>query len=124
MRDPAGDLTVWFNPRCSKCRDARDLLDERGVAARYVRYLDEAPSRAELERVLGLLGTDDPRAILRAGEPLAAELGLATAGRDAILDAMAANPILIERPIAILGDRAVVGRPPERVLDLVGDRDV
>ena len=120
MREPEGDLTVWFNPACSKCRGARDLLDERGVAARYVRYLEEAPSRAELERVLALLGTDDPRAILRAGEPLAAELGLASAGRDAILDAMAANPILIERPIAILGDRAVVGRPPERVLELLG----
>jgi arsenate reductase len=121
MRDPAGDLTVWFNPSCSKCRGARDLLDERGVEARYLRYLDEAPTRAELERVLVLLGTDDPRAILRAGEPLAAQLGLATAGRDEILDAMTASPILIERPIAILGDRAVVGRPPERVLDLLGD---
>jgi arsenate reductase len=119
MREPEGDLTVWFNPGCSKCRGARSLLDERGVEARYVRYLDEAPSRAELERVLALLGTDDPRSILRAGEPLAAELGLGSAGRDAILDAMAANPILIERPIAILGDRAVVGRPPERVLELL-----
>ncbi|MDX6646255.1 MAG: hypothetical protein QOK40_1982 [Miltoncostaeaceae bacterium] len=121
MHDPAGDLTVWFNPGCSKCRGARHLLEERGVAARYVRYLEEAPSRGELERVLALMGTDDPRAILRAGEPLAAELGLSGAGRDAILDAMAAHPILIERPIAILGDRAVVGRPPERVLDLLGD---
>ena len=121
MHDPEPDLTVWFNPRCSKCRGARELLDERGVEARYLRYLDEAPSRAELERVLALLGTDDPRAILRAGEPLAAELGLAGAGRDAILDAMAANPILIERPIAVLGDRAVVGRPPERVLELLDD---
>jgi arsenate reductase len=119
VAEEPSDITVWFNPRCSKCVGARDLLDERGVEARYLRYLEEAPSRAELERVLALLGTDDPRAILRAGEPLAAELGLAGADRDRILDAMAAHPILIERPIAIAGGRAVVGRPPERILELL-----
>src|SRR5712691_2373057 len=95
------DVTVWFNPRCSKCRTAQGLLQERGVDADYVRYLDAAPSRAELERVLGLLGTDDPTDIARRGEARWKELGLATASRDEILDAMAANPILIERPIVI-----------------------
>jgi arsenate reductase len=119
MPDP--DLTVWFNPRCSKCRVAQDLLDERGVQANYVRYLDEAPGREQLERVLAMLGTDDPRAILRAGEPLASQLGLAGADRDTILDAMAAHPVLIERPIAIRGGRAVVGRPPGRVLELLDE---
>jgi arsenate reductase len=119
VADQPSDVTIWFNPRCSKCVVARDLLDERGVAASYVRYLEDAPTRAELERVLALLGTDDPRAILRAGEPLAAQLGLSGADRESILDAMAANPILIERPIAIVGGRAVVGRPPERILELL-----
>jgi arsenate reductase len=113
------DVTVWFNPRCSKCRTTQGILEERGVDADYVRYLDAAPSRAELERVLGLLGTDDPRAIARRGEDRWKELGLASATDDEILDAMAANPILIERPIVIRGDRAVVGRPPERVLELL-----
>jgi arsenate reductase (glutaredoxin) len=113
------DVTVFFNPSCSKCRGARDLLEERGVEAEYVRYLDDAPSRAELERVMGLLGTDDPRAMMRTGEPVYAELGLADAGRDALLDAMAEHPILIERPIVIRGDRAVIARPPERLLDLL-----
>ena len=98
--------------------EARDLLDERGVEARYVRYLDDAPTRAELERVLGMLGTDDPLAITRTGEDRFAELGLRGADRDTLLDALAANPILIERPIVILGDRAVVARPPEKLLDL------
>lgn len=115
----ADDVIVWFNPRCSKCRTTQGILEERGVAADYVRYLDSAPSRDELERVLGLLGTDDPTVIARRGEDRWKELGLAGASRDEVLDAMAANPILIERPIVIRGDRAVVARPPEKVLDLL-----
>ncbi len=117
------DVTVWYNPHCSKCRTAHGLLAERGVEADYVRYLDQAPTRADLERVLVLLGTDDPLVITRTGEPLYAELGLAGAGRSALLDALAAHPVLIERPIAIRGDRAVVARPPERVLELLSSPD-
>jgi arsenate reductase len=122
-KEPAAmtDLTVWFNPHCSKCRTAHGLLAERGVEADYVRYLDDAPTRSDLERVLTLLGTDDPRAITRTGEALYEELGLAGADRDALLDALATHPVLIERPIAIRGDRAVVARPPERVLELLDD---
>ena len=113
------DVTVWFNPGCSKCRTVQGILAERGVDASYVRYLEQTPSRAEIEAVLALLGTDDPRTIVRTGEAVYQELGLAGADRDALLDAMVANPILIERPIVIRGDRAVVGRPPENVLDLL-----
>jgi arsenate reductase len=113
------DLTIWHNPRCSKSRTTLGILEEHGVEAEVVKYLDDAPSRAELERVLGLLGTDDPTAMARTGEARWKELGLDGADRDAVLDAMAANPILIERPIVIRGDRAVVGRPPENVLELL-----
>lgn len=113
------DVTIWHNPRCSKSRGALDLLTERGVDVTEYRYLDEHPSRAEIERVLGLLGTDDPRTIVRTGEDVYKELDLASADRDALLDAMVANPILIERPIIIRGDRAVVGRPPENALELL-----
>jgi arsenate reductase len=84
-----------------------------------VRYLDSAPSRSELENVLRLLGTDDPGAIVRTGEPLYEELGLDEARRDQLLDAMVGHPILIERPIVIRGERAVVARPPERLLELL-----
>ena len=112
-------MTVWFNPSCSKCRGARDLLGERGVDADYVKYLDEAPSRDELVRVMGLLGIDDPREMIRTGEPVYGELGLAAADRDRLLDAMVDHPILIERPIVIRGDRAVIARPPERLLELL-----
>jgi len=115
------DTTVWFNPSCSKCRGARDLLAERGVEASFVRYLEDTPSREEIERVLGLLGFDDPRQMMRTGETVYGELGLGdeSVGRDQLLDAMVAHPILIERPIVIRGDQAVIGRPPERLLDLL-----
>jgi arsenate reductase len=113
------DVTVWFNPACSKCRTVQGILAEKGVDADYVRYLEQTPTRAEIEAVLGMLGTDDPRSIMRTGEAVYDDLGLAGADRDALLDAMVAQPILIERPIVIRGDRAVVGRPPEKVLDLL-----
>ena len=113
------DVTVWFNPSCSKCRTVSGILAERGVDADYVRYLEQTPTRAEIEAVLAMLGTDDPRAIMRTGEPEYTELGLASADRDGLLAAMSAHPILIERPIVIRGDRAVIGRPPENVLGLL-----
>lgn len=113
------DVTVWFNPKCSKCRTAQGILAEKGVDADYVRYLESAPARHELERVLELLGTDDPMTIVRTGEERWKELGLDPDDRDAVLDALASNPILIERPIVIRGDKAVVARPPERVLEIL-----
>jgi len=122
--DDADDvLTVYFNPNCSKCRGARDLLDERGSKADYLRYLDDTPPRAELERVLGLLGLGDPRRMMRTGEAIYKELdlGAAKVTRDQLLDAMVEHPILIERPIVIRGERAVIARPPEKLLDLLDD---
>jgi arsenate reductase len=115
----ADDLTIWHNPRCSKSRTTLGILEEHSVSPAVVRYLEEAPTRAELERVLALLGTDDPTTIARRGEDRWKELGLDGADRDTVLDALAANPILIERPIVIKGDRAVIGRPPENVLALL-----
>jgi arsenate reductase len=110
---------VWFNPKCSKCRTAQGILAEKGIDADYVRYLESAPSRDELERVLKLLGTDDPMTIVRTGEDRWKELGVDKTDRDAVLDALAANPILIERPIVIRGDKAVVARPAEKVLEIL-----
>ncbi len=111
--------SVFFNPACSNCRTAAAILEDRGVDADYIRYLETAPTRADLEDVLAKLGTDDPRDIVRTKEPIYAELELETADRDQLLDAMVANPILIQRPIVIHGDRAVVARPPERLLELL-----
>ena len=111
--------SVFFNPECSNCRTAAAILEERGVDADYIRYLETSPTRADLEDVLVKLGTDDPRDIIREKESVYAELDLDHADRDQLLDAMAANPILIQRPIVIHGDRAVVARPPERLLELL-----
>ena len=116
------DTEVWFNPSCSKCRGARDLLAEKGVEASYFEYLKEAPSRADIERVLGLLGaSDDPRQMMRTSESIYGELGLGdpSVDRDRLIEAMTEHPILIERPIVIRGDRAVIGRPPEKLLELL-----
>ncbi|HEX2849649.1 MAG TPA: arsenate reductase (glutaredoxin) [Acidimicrobiales bacterium] len=119
MEPTVAETTVWFNPSCSKCRGAREILESCGVEAAYVEYLHDAPDRAELERVMVLLGIDDPRQMMRTGEPVYADLGLAAADADRLLDAMVEHPILIERPIVIRGDRAVIARPPERVRELL-----
>lgn len=110
---------VLFNPSCSRCRTVKVLLAGRGVRAHYVRYLETAPSRAELEAVLSKIGADDPRDMMRTGEDTYDQLGLADASRGELLDAMVAHPVLIQRPIVVMGQRAVVARPPERVLDLL-----
>lgn len=113
------EACVLYNPDCSKCRGARDILAERGVDAEFVEYLQQPPTRADLERYMQLLGIDDPRAMMRTGESVYADLGLASADRETLLAAITANPILLERPIVIVGERAVIARPPEKLLDLL-----
>ena len=115
----AEGVIVWYNPRCSKCQGAEELLASRGVPAHRLRYLDDPPPAAEIRRVLGLLGAADPRALMRTGEPLYAELGLDRAAGDDLIEAMAAHPALIERPVVIWPDRAVIARPPELLLPLL-----
>lgn len=115
-------VVVWYNPRCSKCQGADELLAAHGVPAQRVHYLEDPPPRAEIVRVLGLLGTTDPRVMMRTGEPRYVQLGLADASDDQLVDAMAAHPELIERPIVIRADRAVVARPPELLLSLLDDQ--
>ena len=111
------EWTIWANDRCSKSRGAEQVLAEHGIAPTRVLYLETPPSRAELEAVLAKLGTDDPRVLVRTGEPEYA--GLEDADRDRLLDALTEHPSLIERPVVVRGDRAVVARPPERVLELL-----
>lgn len=113
-------IRLYHNSRCSKSRGALDLLLQRGITPLVVRYLETPPSADELGQLLGML--DIPaRALLRTGEPEYAELGLEDASLpDAMLiAAMSKHPRLIERPIFVHGNRAVVGRPPERVLELL-----
>lgn len=117
------DVSVFFNPACSNCQTAEGLLRERGIDATYVRYLEQAPTNEQLEDVLRKLGTDDPMEIVRTKEPEYDQLGLAGATRDELIEAMIAHPILIQRPIVIVGDRAVVARPADRLLALFEEPD-
>lgn len=117
---PSG-VQVFFNPSCSKCRSVRAILEDKNLDVDYVRYLEHVPGKTELERVMTLLGTDDPREMMRTEESIYKELDLDQAGRDQLLHAMVEHPILIQRPIIILGDKAVIGRPPERALELFED---
>lgn len=111
---------LYHNPGCSKSRGTLELLREHGIEPEVIRYLEQPPTHAQLRELLRLLDTG-PRGLLRTGEPEYAELGLAdaTLDDDSLIAAMAAHPRLIERPIFVHAGRAVIGRPPERVLELV-----
>ena len=113
-------VTIYHNPRCSKSRQTLSLLRERGVEPEIVEYLTAPPDAGEIKRLLGLLGMA-PRNLLRRGEQAYKEAGLDDSSLDdeAVIAAMAAHPILIERPIVVAGERAVLGRPPENVLTLL-----
>jgi arsenate reductase len=113
------DTTIYFNPACSKCRTAQGILADKGVDATVVRYLEKPPTLDELRRLMTLLGIDNPRAMMRTNEAVYKELGLANASPDALLDAITTHPILLERPIVIVGERAVIARPPERLLEIL-----
>ena len=110
-------MELWHNPRCSKSRAAKEILDGAGASYTERRYLDAPPTAEELERVLVALDRE-PWEIARLGEPVAKELGLASWPHDRAkwISAMVKHPILIERPILVADDgRAVLGRPPEAV---------
>ena len=113
-------ITIYHNPRCSKSRETLALLEAKGVTPRVVEYLKTPPSAAELKAILKMLGLK-PRDLMRKGEPRYAELGLKDRNLDddALIALMAANPILIERPIVVSGKKAVIGRPPEKVLEIL-----
>ncbi len=112
--------TIWHNPRCSKSRQTLALLEEQGVTPTVRLYLEDPPSASEVRDVVTKLGIT-PWDLLRRGEKVFKELGLSQQEDDeAIIEAMAQHPILIERPIVIHAGAAALGRPPENVLGLIG----
>ncbi|MDP3976467.1 MAG: arsenate reductase (glutaredoxin) [Pseudomonas sp.] len=114
------DLTFYHNPRCSKSRGALQLLEARGLTPTIVRYLETPPSAAQLGDLLGKLGIG-ARQLLRSGEDQYRTLNLAdpALSEAQLIEAMVAHPQLIERPILIVGNQAVIGRPPEKVLEIL-----
>ncbi|MDB6163799.1 MAG: yfgD [Xanthomonadaceae bacterium] len=117
--------TLYHNPRCSKSRAALDLLREHGIEPDIRHFLEEPPSIDELSGRLDKLGGAGARSLLRTTEPDFAELGLQDPALDddTLLAAMRAHPRLIERPIFVHGGKAIIGRPPERVLDVLDSND-
>ena len=117
----ADKLVLYHNPSCSKSRGADGILQERGVEFETVRYLDNPLTEAELKDLLDIL--DDPPAALVRKDPHFKELGLNAddyTERDSVAALLAEHPRLMERPVVVKGDRAVIGRPTERVQELLG----
>ena len=113
------NTTIFHNPRCSKSRQTLQLLGEHNIDPEVVEYLKTPPSREQLTEILNMLGLE-PRQLMRTKEPEYKELGLddENLSREQLIEAMIATPKLIERPIVIHDGKAVIGRPPEKVLDI------
>src|SRR5688572_19589773 len=114
-------VTVFYNAACSKCRRVREILEERGEPYELVEYLKSPPDRASLERVVDLLGAEPASGLVRRDKRFA-ELGLDDSCCDTgahVVELLLAHPELLERPVVVRGRRALVARPPERVLELL-----
>jgi len=113
------DYIIYHNPRCSKSRSTLALLEEHGVKPEIVLYLQTSPGEQEIRELLHKLGLSAAE-LVRRGEEAYKQCGLSReSSDDEIVQAMAAHPKLIERPIVVRGKRAVLGRPPENVLELI-----
>jgi len=114
-------MLIYHNPRCSKSRGALALLEERGITPEVVRYLDTPPTREELAGLLAKLDMRPSELVRRGEDVFRTEYAGRELSEDEWLDALVTHPVLIERPIVVSGDRAVVARPPEKVLELLQD---
>jgi arsenate reductase len=114
------EITLYHNPRCSKSRQALELLKQNGVDANIVEYLQTPPTHQQLDSILRGLAVS-PRELIRKGQAEYKELNLGNEelSRDQLIDAMIKNPILIERPILVAGDEIAIGRPPENILSIL-----
>ncbi|MCD6212221.1 MAG: arsenate reductase (glutaredoxin) [Sulfurovum sp.] len=113
------NVKIWHNPRCSKSRAAAALLEEKGVDAEVVKYLETPPTKEELKEMLKMLGIS-ARELMRTKEDVYKALNLKEENdEDKLIDAMVSNPKLIERPIVIKDGKAVIGRPIENIIELL-----
>ncbi len=112
-------MKIFYNPRCSKCRETLKLIESKGKTAEIIDYLNQPPSIETLKNIVGLLGIK-PSDLIRKSEPIyVANYKGKHLSEDSWLEVMSKHPQLIERPIVIDGNRAVIGRPPEKVIILL-----
>lgn len=112
-------IAIWHNPRCSKSRQALALVEESGCEKEVIKYLEETPGKSEIKKVLAMLGIS-ARELMRTKEDVYKELDLKNEhDEEKLIEAMVNNPKLIERPVIIKGDKAVIARPPEKALELL-----
>jgi len=113
-------ITIWHNPRCGKSRQTLELLKSKGIDPAIREYLKQPPTKAEVEKLIELVG-GDVKDLIRDGEPEFKKLGKKKADltRADVAKAIAAHPILLQRPVVVAGRRAALGRPPEAVLPLL-----
>ena len=114
------DITIYHNPRCSKSRQTLQLLEENGVSPNIILYLESPPDAKAIRSLLSKLGIG-ARELLRNSEQAYKQKGLSdkSLDDDSLINAMLAEPKLIQRPIVVKGNKAVLGRPPENALDLL-----
>lgn len=112
--------TILHNPRCSKSREALKILEENGITADVVKYLEEHPSATQLKNIIKILEIGSAREMMRTKEAVYKELDLKNEhDEDKLIEAMAEYPKLIERPIIIKGDKAIIARPPEKAKEFL-----
>ena len=113
-------VTIYHNPRCSKSRQTLSLLQEKSININVIEYLKTPPDISQLKQILKQLGYE-PRQLMRKSEQIYKDLDLGNENKTAedLVNAMAQNPILIERPIVLSGEKAAIGRPPEPVLNIL-----
>lgn len=114
------NVTIWHNPRCSKSRQTLDLIKSKGIEPTIREYLKQPPSKAEIEKLIEMVG-GEVKELIRDGEPEFKSLGKRKAEltKADVTKAIAAHPVLLQRPIVVSGKRAAIGRPPEAVLPLL-----
>jgi len=112
-------VVIWHNPRCSKSREALKIVQESGLESEVVKYLEETPSKEDIKKVLSMLGMS-ARELMRVKEDIYKELNLKEeSDEEKLIEAMAANPKLIERPVVIKDGKAALGRPPQNIEDFL-----
>ena len=114
-------VTIWHNPRCSKSRATLAILEDQGVETIVVHYLETPPAADEIKNTLSLLGMQSARELMRKGEEAFKQNNLSdtSLSEEELIAAMISHPKLIERPLVFAAGKAIIGRPPEAVLDII-----